>query len=83
MRDPIYEGPIDLLLLHIAVPFTLEYVHPRAGLKVFIYLFICFLPPFVLCFALMSNLHQTAITEYLVAQSGGYAISFFVSFPGF
>mgnify|MGYP006983388917 CR=1 FL=1 len=33
-RDPIYEGPIDLLMVHIAVPFTLEYVHPKTNLKV-------------------------------------------------
>jgi len=33
VRDPMYEGPIDLLLVHIAVPFIFEYVHPKLSLQ--------------------------------------------------
>ncbi len=33
-QNPIYEGPMDLLLVHVALPFIFKYVHPKETMKV-------------------------------------------------
>eukprot|EP00026_Physarum_polycephalum_P001274 Phypoly_transcript_01275.p1 GENE.Phypoly_transcript_01275~~Phypoly_transcript_01275.p1 ORF type:complete len:826 (+),score=104.36 Phypoly_transcript_01275:222-2699(+) len=43
LGDPFYEGPIDLIFVHVIVPYTLEYCHPKANFKALLRAWIIFL----------------------------------------